>query len=58
MYVEAAILNDQPMFLSQQIYDVGFETFNPVLNLGGLYFIFVFILTNMMVLATFKFVMW
>lgn len=44
------------MFLSQQIYDVGFETYNPVLNLGGLYFIFLFILINMAVLATFKIV--
>lgn len=58
LYVEAALVEEQPMFLSQQIYDVGFETYNPVLNLGGLYFIFLFILVNMMVLSVFKVVMW
>lgn len=57
LYVEAAIVKVQKMFLSQQIYDVGFETYNPVLNLGGLYFIFLFILINMTVLAAFKLVM-
>lgn len=40
-YVEYAMDQNHPMFLKKQIYDCGFETYNPVLNLGGLYGIFV-----------------
>lgn len=36
-YVEYAFQVDHKMFLTKQIYDTGFETYNPVLNLGGLY---------------------
>lgn len=39
-YVEYAMEQNHPMFLSKAIYDVGFETFNPILNLGGLYIFF------------------
>lgn len=54
LYVESAFVFEKTMFLNKQIYDVGFETYNPVLNLGGLYFIFLLILINMGILATFK----
>jgi hypothetical protein len=42
------------MFLNKQIYDVGFETYNPVLNLGGLYIIMAFIAAQMVALIIYK----
>jgi hypothetical protein len=53
-YVEYAFSEDHPMFLNKQIYDVGFETYNPVLNLGGLYIIMSFILAHMILLIIYK----
>lgn len=53
-YVEYAFSMDRKMFLNKQIYDVGFETYNPVLNLGGLYVIMVFVLGHMVLLILYK----
>lgn len=36
-YVETARKLDHQTYLNNQLYRVGFETFNPVYNLGGIY---------------------
>lgn len=44
-YVDEALDNEEPQkYLHSSIYEMGFETYNPVLNLGGVYVFFVWIL--------------
>lgn len=50
-YVEQALAVNHPMVLKKQFYDFGFETFNPILNLGGLYLIFSTTVTLMGIFA-------
>ena len=40
-YVDSLILTGEKTVLSSQIQEVGFETFNPILNVGGLFVMFV-----------------
>lgn len=50
-YVEYAIDQNHPMLLSKSIYDVGFETYNPILNLGGLYIFYLLVIVQLGVLG-------
>lgn len=38
-YVESALKQEHEMFLKETVYEGGFEMFNPVYNLGGLFLI-------------------
>lgn len=51
-YVNEAMESDVKMLLSKQMYELGFTTYNPVLNIGGLYVFFIIISIEMVVLAT------
>ena len=42
--------------LIYQIQDMGFETFNPILNIGGLFIVFVLIVAEFFLLAAIKLV--
>jgi hypothetical protein len=49
-FVEQAFVDNFKMFLNRRFYDVGFESYNPQNNLGGLYIYLVFIKTQMAVI--------
>ena len=37
IFIENQFNNDTDMYLNVQQYDLGFETYNPIINLGGVY---------------------
>lgn len=54
IFVEEAFDNSQPLILTREIYEQGFETFNPILNLGGLFVIITYVVIKMVVLLLLK----
>lgn len=59
-YVESAFDQNHKLFLNKQVFEGGFEMFNPVYNLGGLFLILVFVFIQALVVSlswlTIKFV--
>lgn len=53
VYVERAREIQRQMSLQPQIYTIGFESYNPVLNLGGLYVIISLIIVQMTFIVLF-----
>lgn len=51
-YIETARAEGYKTFLNEQIYRMGFETFNPIYNLGGIYIFLVLLGTQVFVLGS------